>query len=196
MRHIHYTITMHLPLIVVTKLEERVGISLRNPSDRDVQLLSADIENATKSRLGINTLKRLLGRISDDTHISRPGTLNVIAQYLGSPDWPSLLINVSNGSSSFIPIEGELLTTNLIPEQLVEITYLPNRRLQFIYLGDDRFEIVTNENSKLMVGDICTISSFILRYPLIIRKVVRNGEELGSYSAARAGGIATVKILK
>jgi len=187
---------MHLPLIVVTKLEERVGISLRNPSDRDVQLLSADIENATKSRLGINTLKRLLGRISDDTHISRPGTLNVIAQYLGSPDWPSLLINVSNGSSSFIPIEGELLTTNLIPEQLVEITYLPNRRLQFIYLGDDRFEIVTNENSKLMVGDICTISSFILRYPLIIRKVVRNGEELGSYSAARAGGIATVKILK
>lgn len=187
---------MHLPLIVVSKLEERVGISLRNPSDRDIQLLSADIENATKCRLGINTLKRLLGRISDDTHISRPGTLNVIAQYLGSPDWPSLLINVSNGSSSFIPIEGELLTTNLIPEQLVEITYLPNRRLQFIYLGDDKFEIVTNENSKLMVGDICTISSFIQRYPLIIRQVVRNGEDLGSYSAARAGGIATVKILK
>ncbi len=187
---------MNLPLIVVSKLEERAGISLGNPSDRDIQILSADIEKVTKSRLGMNTLKRLLGRIADDNHLSRPGTLNVIAQYLGSPNWPTLLIALSNGSSSFSSYEGELRTSSLVDGQLIEITYLPNRRLQFLCLGNERFELVENENSKLQIGDICEISSFILRYPLIIRKVERGGEDLGSYSAARAGGISTIKVLK
>jgi len=187
---------MNLPPIVVAKLEERTGISLGNPSDRDIQILSTCIENVTKSRLGVNTLKRLLGRISDNTHQSRPGTLNVIAQYLGSPNWPSLLLTLSNGSSSFTSVEGELRTLDMKEGQVVEITYLPNRKLHFAYLGNEQFELVANENSKLCIGDICLISSFILRYPLIIRNVTRNGEELGSYSAARAGGLSTVKILK
>ena len=187
---------MNLPPIVVAKLEERTGISLGNPSDRDIQVLSKAIEDATKSRLGVNTLKRLLGRIADDTHQSRPGTLNVIAQYLGSPNWPALLLALSNGSSSFTRVEGELRTSDLVKGQVVEITYLPNRKLQFTYLGDEMFEITANENSKLQLGDACSISSFILRYPLIIRNVVRQGVVLGSYSAARAGGIITVKILK
>ena len=72
---------MNLPPIVIAKLEERTGINLGNPSDRDIQILSKGIEDVTKSRLGVNTLKRLLGRIADNTHQSRPGTLNVIAQY-------------------------------------------------------------------------------------------------------------------
>jgi len=187
---------MNLPPIVVAKLEERTGINLGNPSDRDIQVLSTSIENVTKSRLGVNTLKRLLGRISDNTHQSRPGTLNVIAQYLGSPNWPALLLALSNGSSSFTSIEGELRSQDLEVGQTIEITYLPNRQLHFIYLGNEQFEIVASENSKLQVGDICTVSSFVQRYPLIIRNVLRKGHELGSYSAARAGGISAVKILK
>jgi hypothetical protein len=55
---------------------------------------------------------------------------------------------------------------------------------------------VAKENYKLQKGDVCTISSFIVRYPLIIRNVVRRNTALGSYSAARAGGIITVKIIK
>ncbi|MBO4754977.1 MAG: hypothetical protein J5543_10305 [Bacteroidales bacterium] len=187
---------MNLPPIVIAKLEERTGVSLGNPSDRDIQILSRAIEDATKSRLGVNTLKRLLGRIADDTHQSRPGTLNVIAQYLGSANWPALLISLSNGSSSFNSIDGELRTADLVEGQVVEITYLPNRRLHFLYRGNEEFELVVNEYSKLKVGDICTISSFILRYPLIIRNVVRHGVVFGSYSAARAGGISAIKVLK
>ena len=187
---------MNLPPIVIAKLEERTGINLGNPSDRDIQVLSNGIEEVTGGRLGINTLKRLLGRIADDTHKSRPGTLNVIARYLGSPNWPSLLVTLSNGSSSFSTVEGELRSIELLPGQVVEITYLPNRKLQFAYIGDETLEIVARENSKLQMGDICTISSFILHYPLIIRNVKRQGEDLGSYSAARAGGISAIKVLK
>ena len=187
---------MNLPPIVIAKLEERTGINLGNPSDRDIHLPSKGIEDVTGSRLGVNTLKRLLGRIADVTHKSRPGTLNVIARYLGSPNWPTLLIDLSNGSSSFSTVEDELRTNELQPGQVVEITYLPNRQLQFAYLGDEKFELVARENSKLQLGDVCSISSFILHYPLIIRNVKRQGEDLGSYSAARAGGISTIKILK
>ena len=187
---------MNLPPIVIAKLEERTGISLGNPSDRDIQILSKGIEDETKSRLGVNTLKRLLGRIADNTHQSRPGTLNVIAQYLGSPNWPSLLLSLSNGSSSFAHVDGELRASDLVVGQIVEISYLPNRRIRFAYLGNEQFEIVAKENSKLQKGDVCTISSFIVRYPLIIRDVVRKEVSFGSYSAARAGGISTVKVLK
>lgn len=187
---------MNLPPIVVAKLEERTGINLGNPSDRDIQVLSSSIEAVTKNRLGVNTLKRLLGRIADTTHQSRPGTLNVIAQYLGSPNWPALILALSNGSSSFTSVEGELRASDLKVGETIEVSYLPNRKLHFTYLGDDQFEIVTSQNSKLQVGDVCSISSIVVRYPLIIRNVFRNGVELGSYSAARAGGISSVKVLK
>ena len=123
---------MNLPPIVIAKLEERTGISLGNPSDRDIQILSKGIEEVTKSRLGVNTLKRLLGRIADDTHQSRPGTLNVIAQYLGSPNWPALLLSLSNGSSSFTHVDGELRSSDLEVGQVVEISYLPNRKIRFM----------------------------------------------------------------
>ena len=117
-------------------------------------------------------------------------------EYLGSPNWPALLLSLSNGSSSFTHVDGELRSSDLEVGQVVEISYLPNRKIRFAYLGDEKFEIVAKENSKLQKGDVCTISSFIVRYPLIIRNVVRRNTALGSYSAARAGGITTVKILK
>ncbi len=187
---------MNLPPIVVAKLEERIGVSLGHPSDRDIQILSNDIEEETKCRLGVNTLKRLLGRIADSTHQSRPGTLNVIARYLGSPNWPSLLQTLSKGSSSFTSVEGELRTSDLSVGQMVEIEYLPARSLRFASLGGEQLEIVQSVNSKLQVGDVCTISSFIEHYPLVIRNVVRQGEVLGSYSAARLGGLTAVRLLK
>lgn len=186
---------MQLPAIVKAKLEQQSQLKLTNPSDKDIMSLSDQICQVTESRLGVNTLKRLLGTIDDGHTQARQGTLNAIAQYLGSDNWPLLLINLSHGSSSFDHVEGELRSIDLSSGQVVKVTYLPDRTLSFAYLGDEQFEVKESVNSKLKVGDIVIISSFVEHYPLIVRKVIRDDVELGSYSAARAAGLATISIL-
>lgn len=185
---------MILPAYIKLKIEERTGKNYSNPSDKDIQHLSQLIAEETSCLLGVNTLKRLLGCISDERQ-PRPGTLNAIAQFLGSKDWTTLLCDVGQSSSSFVPIEGELRTVDLLDGQVVEITYLPDRRLQFVYLGNEHFEVMLSENSKLRKGDICIINSFILNYPLIARSVMRNDTFLGCYTAARLKGLMAVKLL-
>lgn len=75
---------MQLPAIVKTKLEQQSQLDLSNPSDKTVISLVEQIYLSTKVRLGVNTLKRLLGIIGDHKVQARQGTLNVIARYLGS----------------------------------------------------------------------------------------------------------------
>ena len=187
---------MKLPPIVISKLEQRSDINLTNPSDRDIKVLLDKIEDATHVRLGLNTMKRFLGRITDICHQSRPGTLNVVAQYLGSSNWLCLLAELKDGSSSFTKLEGELCVSDLTKGQIVEVTYEPDRRIQFKYLGKDQLEITFNECSQLCLGDVCTVRSILPHYPLIMQKVVRDGVVMGSYIGARQGGVSSVKVLK
>lgn len=186
---------MQLPAIVKAKLEQQSKLNLTNPSDKTIVSLADQIYLSTKVRLGMNTLKRLLGTIGDDHVQARQGTLNAVAKYLGSDNWPLLLINLSHGSSSFDPVEGELRSADLQSGQVVRVTYLPDRTLTFAYLGSDQFEVSESINSKLQTGDIVTISSFVEHYPLIARCVIRDNVELGSYSAARAAGLASISVL-
>lgn len=122
---------MSLPSIVIHELETKSGLLLSAPSDADISTLCNSISKATGVLLSLNTMKRLLGRISDGDRQPRISTLNAIARYLERADWPTLLIALSDGSSSFEPVEGELLTDNIQPGQMVEVTYLPDRRIQW-----------------------------------------------------------------
>lgn len=187
---------MSLPSIVIHELETKSGLLLSAPSDADISTLSNNICEATGVLLSLNTMKRLLGRISDGDRQPRVTTLNAIARYLGRADWPTLLIALSNGSSSFEPIEGELLTDDIQPGQMVEVTYQPDRRVRFLYLGEQRFEVIESVNSKLQSGDQGLIAAFITRFPLIIRQVERNGNHLSaSYTAGHLAGLTSVALL-
>ena len=187
---------MTLPTIVLNELEKQSGLLLSEPSDAIINELISKVKLATGELLSINTIKRLLGRVEDGNRQPRTSTLNIIAHYLGRSNWSLLLIELSNGNSSFSQIEGELLTDHIHKGQIVEVTYLPNRRLQFLYLGDNVFEVVLSQKSKLQPGDTGQITAFIMRFPLIVRHVVRGGELLGqSYTAGRVSGITSVSIL-
>lgn len=187
---------MSLPSIVIHELETKSGLLLSAPSDADISTLSNNICEATGVLLSLNTMKRLLGRISDGDRQPRVTTLNAIARYLGRADWPTLLIALSNGSSSFEPIEGELLTDDIQPGQMVEVTYLPDRRIRFLYLGEQRFEVIESVNSKLQCGDQGLISAFMTHFPFIVRQVVRQGKVLSaSYTAGQVSGLTSVSLL-
>ena len=188
--------SMKLPEEIIHKIEHYLGRDLGNPSDKDIVCLSDHIFEITHERLGFNTLKRLLGTIKDaEGSHSRNSTLNIIARYLGSANWNVLLSQADQGTSSFTTLEGELSLSDLKKEDMIEVTYQPNRKIVFSYLGDGQFEVKESLNSKLKGLDVCTINSLIINYPLIAEKVVREGVCLGRYIAAKEEGLLSIKVI-
>lgn len=188
---------MTLPTIVLSELEKQSGLNLSEPSDALINCLIEKICQKTGELISLNTIKRLLGRVDDGNRQPRISTLNALAHYLDRDSWTLLLIELSNGSSSFCAIEGELLAQDMTTGQIVEITYLPDRKLQFLYLGDCLFEVILSQNSKLQKGDTGQITAFLKNFPLIARNVERHGQLLSSnYTAGRISGLTSVKLLQ
>ena len=70
------------------KFEKDNNKSLRNNSDYNS--LKIDIDKASGEDIGLNTLKRLMGKIDEDVN-PRPSTLDMIAKYLGYNFWEHYL---------------------------------------------------------------------------------------------------------
>ena len=54
-------------------------------TNKDYELLAGDILDTTGESLGVNTLKRMFGRVNDDTKPTLK-SLNIVARYLGHLD--------------------------------------------------------------------------------------------------------------
>ena len=77
---------------------------------------------------------------------------------------------------------------------VVTVGWAPNRRVRLIYLGEFQFEVMSSENSQLMVGDRFELSEIIVGYPLYISRILRNGEYTPSYVAGKQDGINLLKV--
>src|SRR6266700_3733422 len=78
------------------KIEKRFGKPI--VYHKDCEALAESIEKAVNERIGVTTLKRLYG-IDKDFREPRKYTLNVLAQYLGYPDWASLNDSIEKETS-------------------------------------------------------------------------------------------------
>ncbi len=78
---------MILNKLQLEKLSEINHQDVTTPAGASV--LALDIEKKTGCCLGLNTVKRLVGVIPSDV-TPRRTTLNVLANYLGYPDWELL----------------------------------------------------------------------------------------------------------
>jgi hypothetical protein len=183
---------MKLPFHIVQLLKSKSENELRQPSD--CEFLSLDIESKTGVRIGATTLKRLLG-FAQDERTPHGSTLDVIAHYLGYAHWDELSKIEDMGNSDFDAFDHEVRSADLLPDACVEITYLPDRKVRFLYLGNHRYRVVESQNSKLQAGDEVEIQNFLLHHPLLVLNVWRNGDSLGQFTAGRVSGLSSVKIL-
>lgn len=183
---------MKLPFHIVEMLKTKSGSDLRLPSD--CEFLSLDIEGKTGIRIGATTLKRLVGFAQDDRtpHMS---TLDAIARYLGYAHWDELSEIEDKGNSDFDSPDEEVRSVDLKTGACVEIAYLPDRVLRLQYLGDNRYRVVESQNSKLIVGDELEIQNFVLRHPLLVVNVWRDGRPLGQFTAGRVSGLSSIKVV-
>ena len=177
---------MKLSIKVINLLKKESGTELRLPSD--IEILALDLEKKTGEHIGVNTLKRLLGFINDE-RMPRTSTLDIIAQYLGYSNWEVLEQLDSGSNSDFGDIEGSMTSDSLSVGQTILVVYQPNRQVKMKYLGNNRFEVTMSVNSKLRAGDTLEITNLVTGYPLIASHVVRNGIDLGTFTAGKEKGI-------
>ena len=99
---------MKLSFEIKELLKQKSGKALTSPADCDY--IAIDIFSVTNEHIGVNTLKRLLGFLNEECN-ARISTLNIIAKYLGYPDWEALSkADVSN--STFDNASEDLIVKN------------------------------------------------------------------------------------
>lgn len=155
-------------------------------------MLAKDITKRTSQYISVNTVKRLLGFLPyDKAH--RLSTLNVIAQYLGYASWEDLTVALSGKNSGFEDIPTQDAASLSEGAELM-VSYAPDRRLRLIHHAGNSFTVTASERSKLKAGDNIVVAQFTVGYPLFATSVIRDGNELGSFTAGKVGGILSIKL--
>lgn len=156
--------------------------------------LRHEIESATGERISLNTLKRLVGVIGYEG-MFRPVILDIIARYLGYSGYQVLADSILDRVSGF-NVEGNFIEAASVPEDReLELIWQPGRRVSMINLGAGRFRVRESENSKLMPGDILEIDFLAAGFPLYVKRVIREGEDIGTYQAAATEGLTKLRII-
>ena len=167
----------------------------RIETSNDFIFLSGEIRGRLNENLSVSTLKRLWGYVDGYASV-RPSTLDILARFVGFPDWETFVSDyceVEGVQSSHRVVSESLFAKDLNVGDNVEIRWNPNRRLLLNYLGDNMFTITESENAKLKVGDQFLCQRFILNQPLFV-DVLDNEGQTAVFVMGNKGGLTKIAI--
>ena len=144
------------------QIEESVGRKMK--TSNDFTFLSGMIWERTHENLSASTLKRIWGYV-DGPDTTRNSTLEILSKFLGFKDLDGFLEHIGQDNGSDRVQKQHIKTENLAVGDRVSVSWKPNRRCTFRYLGDYRFVVEQAENSKLKVGSTFRCALFILGEP-------------------------------
>ena len=175
------------------KVEESAGRKMKTTAD--FSFLSQEIWNMIHENLSMATLKRLWGYVegADNT---RRSTLETLSHFVGFYDWDAFLVylNQDNGSD---PVNAPHLSSEeLTPGEKVFVSWKPDRRCTFRYLGDSQFVVEKSENSKLKEGSTFSAHIFILGEPLYLDNLVQGDNPPTAFVVGNKGGLCELERLK
>lgn len=179
---------------ILRRLRHKAGLQMNRSADFDV--LSQAIADETGDSLGVNTLKRLFGFKTPQV-AARISTMDIIARYLGSPDYESLIMQMGRDAdiSAFGPVDC-IDVPSLEKGARLRVCYDPGRVFTLTYLGDCRFIVDEALGSgHILCGDVLTITQLAVGHRLVVAGVWRDGADLGTYEAARYRGLRSVEVL-
>lgn len=180
---------------LIRLVEQKYGKSIETTTDFEV--FSLYLEQTRQGRISASTLKRLWGYVNDKRK-PRNSTLDVLAVYIGHPSFEKYIEWLKKSplyNSSFFTAF-QLTSSDLAAGDMVEIGWLPNRRVKLKYVGDSFYEVLEAANSKLMAGDRFLTGCFIKELPLYLPYIIRNGEHTPPFIAGRNGGLSHIKLLE
>lgn len=153
------------------RIEDDLKRRMKTPAD--FIFLSGAIWERTHETMSPTTLKRLWGYI-DGADTTRNCTLNILSKFLGYNDWDEFLENINKDNGSNFVKSKHIKTDDLNVGDCISVTWKPNRRCTFRYLGDQKFIVEKAENSKLKVGNTFSCGIFILGEPLYLNDLVQD----------------------
>lgn len=98
------------------------------------------------------------------------------------------LIREHRAESDFISADS-VNTADLLLGDIVSIRWAPDREASLCCMGDARYEVIEQKNSKLCKGDTLKAIVFKKGAPLVCADVVRQGQNLGNYIADKVNGL-------
>ena len=158
----------------IAELKHRIETNLKRKmkTPTDFIFLSGAVFERTRETMSPTTLKRLWGYV-DGADQTRNSTLEILSQFLGFNGWDQFIeeINKDNGSDKVLSPHIDVKELNVGDK--VKVSWRPDRRCTFRYLGEQQFEVEAAENSKLKVGNTFYCSLFILGEPLYLAQLVQ-----------------------
>jgi hypothetical protein len=128
----------------------------------------------------------------------RKTTLDALAHYLGHDSWETLM-GIQPSDSDWT--EKAVYADEINEGALVEIQWLPDRKLRLQCIGENRFLVTESLNGRLQVNDEVSILQFRVDYPLEVFHIVRNGTVICNdnglelcYIAGKQNGITSLAI--
>lgn len=162
----------------IEHIKKKSSLSFDRASD--FSTLAALIADETKSTIGVTTLKRLFGYISDPRETNK-GTLNILAQYIGYHSWEEYISEMRIDSDWNLDSD-TIWVACLSIGSGIEVGYL-NRMVTFeviIAPEGKALRVMNTINSSLHKDDIAYIDRLRKGEKLEARKVCR-GTTFGSY---------------
>jgi hypothetical protein len=155
------------------RIEASIKRKIETPADFD--FLRGIIWERTHEQISTSTLKRLWGYV-DGVDNARNSTLNVLSKALGYENWDAFILKLKseNVDNSDLVMSESMSSSDLKIGDMLMIAWQPNRVCRLKYLGDNQFEVMESQNSKLKVGDTFRCGLFILGEPVYINDLRQN----------------------
>ena len=173
------------------QIEESVGRKMK--TSNDFTFLSGTIWERTHENLSTSTLKRIWGYV-DGPDKTRNSTLDILSKFLGFKDLDDFLNYISQDNGSDRVQKQHIKTEDLAVGDLVSVSWKPNRRCIFRYLGDYHFIVEQAENSKLKVGNTFRCGLFILGEPLYLNELVQGNNPPVAFVVGNKDGLCEVEM--
>ncbi len=162
----------------ITLMRQLVEESADHPiaTSTDFIFLSEEIQDRVKETLSVSTLKRLWGYVDGYASV-RQNTLDILARFVGFPDWETFVSDYceeESVQSSHRVVSKSFCTKDLDIGNQVEIAWNPNRRCVIKHLGDGLFEVSESVNAKLKAGDRFLCQRFTLNQPLLVELLTKD----------------------
>lgn len=171
------------------RIEDNLKRKMRTPND--FVFLVGAVWEKTRQTISPTTLKRLWGYI-DGADETRGSTLEILSRFLGYGNWDDFVKDIGQESNSDPVTSPHIKAEELNVGDCVFISWKPDRRCTFRYLGDQKFIVEETENSKLKTGNTFYASLFILGEPLYLSDLVQGNNAPIDFVVGNRDGLCEV----
>ena len=182
------------------RVEETVGFQMK--THNDFVMLVDFIERQLKEHMSETTLERVWGYSTRGYDTVSMRTLSVLARLVNANDWDSFcqMLRNEDQKESEIFTANSILSTNLTVGTRLRIGWQPDRLITVKYLGDNRFEAETTENSSIKPGDSFSCMQFQKGHELYMDMFQRANETStpdpnARYVVGQRNGLTTLEVL-